>query len=226
MTAIFRLALGADFDRLHPRLQQRFGFSSVDQRACVGSGIMQEIRLGPVYLRPFLRLGATRNILLPRTGQQVPFTIENYAYLDTFGRETVSFVRTFELPPRRHRFDATMVFDHRRGIIVDYLGTHQHLAVDLHPRVDAHGGLHLRSGRTRFREGPADVGLPEFVTGVTQVHEWFDDAAGLFHIQVRVTHRWCGLLFGYRGSFDIRIVDTRLAPVPAAVKPYREEARI
>ncbi len=30
MTAVFRQALGPDFERLHPMLQRRFGFSSSD----------------------------------------------------------------------------------------------------------------------------------------------------------------------------------------------------
>ena len=33
-----------------------------------------------------------------------------------------------------------------RARIVDYLGTHQHLAVDLELSVDERGGLRLRSG--------------------------------------------------------------------------------
>jgi hypothetical protein len=225
VTAIFQQALGADFDRLHPRMRQRFGLRSADHLACVGSGVMDEVWSGPPLVRPFLLLGATRNILLPRHGRNVPFTVENYAYRDWFGRETVSFVRTFEWPPRRHRFDATMVYDARRALIVDYLGTHQHLATDLHLRVDARGGLHLRSGRMRFREGRADIGLGELVTGVARLHEWYDEAAGRFRIRVRVTHRWLGVLFGYHGSFAVRFVDTRTGGVPAAVKPRREEAR-
>jgi hypothetical protein len=60
----------------------------------------------------------------------VPFTIENYAYRDPLGRETVTWVRTFETTKRR-RFDAYMIWSEQRGRIVDYLGTHQHLAVDL-----------------------------------------------------------------------------------------------
>jgi hypothetical protein len=31
MTSIYRRVLGDDFDRLHPKMQWRFGFSSIDQ---------------------------------------------------------------------------------------------------------------------------------------------------------------------------------------------------
>ncbi|GAA3124653.1 hypothetical protein GCM10020001_051840 [Nonomuraea salmonea] len=79
---------------------------------------------GPV-VRPFLSLGRRRNILATDTGTNLPFTIENYPYADSYGRETVTFVRAFP----SSRFDATMIYDPAQGEIVDYLGTHQHLAV-------------------------------------------------------------------------------------------------
>ncbi len=78
------------------------------------------------------------------------------AGLDSFGRETLTFVRTLELSPTlRRRFDATLVSHPASGHVVDYLGTHQHLAVDLDVSVDDHGALHISSGEQRFREGPA-----------------------------------------------------------------------
>ena len=48
----------------------------------------------------------------------VPFTIENYAYRDRLGRETVTWVRTFETTKRR-RFDANMIWSEGRQCIVD-----------------------------------------------------------------------------------------------------------
>lgn len=47
-----------------------------------------------------------------------------------------------------------MIYSEDRGCIVDYLGTHQHLAVDITLSVAANGGLRLRSGEQRFYEGP------------------------------------------------------------------------
>ena len=44
-----------------------------------------------------------------------------------------------------------------RHTIVDYLGTHQHLAVDLECRVDNEGAMCIRSGEQRFYEGPVAV---------------------------------------------------------------------
>ncbi|MEO7061721.1 MAG: DUF4166 domain-containing protein, partial [Lapillicoccus sp.] len=82
MSSIFQQALGLDFDRLHPRLQQRFGFSSSDGTACIGTGTMDRVWRGRAGIGPFLHLGAMRNLLFPESGRGMPFTIENYAYRD------------------------------------------------------------------------------------------------------------------------------------------------
>ncbi|MEQ8837309.1 MAG: hypothetical protein RID07_10940 [Lacipirellulaceae bacterium] len=39
MTSIYQEVLGSDFERLHPQIQKRFGFSSADGIASIGTGI-------------------------------------------------------------------------------------------------------------------------------------------------------------------------------------------
>ena len=153
MTSIYQEILGPAFDRLHPQIQKRFGFSSTDGVAAIGTGVMQNLWHGRFYTLPFLYIGSWRRIMFPERGTDVPFTIRNYAYRDGFGRETVTWIRTFQTS-RPRRFDAYMIHSRQRGRIVDYLGTHQHLAVDIDLSVDERGGLRLRSGDQRFYEGP------------------------------------------------------------------------
>lgn len=226
MTSIFQRAMGAEFGRLHPKLRERFSVGLDAGRASVASGVMSRIWHGPAFIKPFLHLGATRHILFPEPGADVPFTMENWPYLDRIGRETVTFNRTFEFPGRRRRFDATMVFHPPTGRIVDYLGTHQHLAAELVFRADERGGLVIRSTEQRFRSGRIDSRVPAFITGDAEVRESFDDTAGEFHIDVRVTNRWFGPLFGYQGTFTCRSVELDHAPTPATMKPLKEETRI
>lgn len=223
MTSIFRHALGADFDRLHPRMQQRFGFSSEDSVACVGTGTMDEIWRGRAFTLPFLYLGATRNILFPERGTDIPFVIQNFAYRDGYGRETVTFVRSFELPNgRARRFDATMIFSASRCRIVDYLGTHQHLAVELDMQVDCRGGLRITSGRQQFSEGLLGFRVPAALSGTATLHEWYDETHERFRIEVSVTNDRFGRLFGYRGSFTVDFRECEPDDVPMAVRPVRE----
>ena len=223
MTSIYQEVLGDDFERLHPKIQQRFGFSSLDRRAAIGRGVMERLWHGPFYTLPFLYVGTWRNIMFPEQGRDVPFKIENWSYRDGFGRETVTWLRTFETR-RRRRFDAYMIHSRERNRIVDYLGTHQHLAVDLDLAVAENGGMRLRSGEQRFYEGPIAFRFPLFFSGVANVCEWFDDESERFQIEVKVSNRLWGPLFGYRGSFDVEWLDTPEGP-PDSVRPLREEQR-
>lgn len=226
MRSIYEEALGPDFERLHPRIQKRFGFSSQDRIAMIGAGVMHEVWHGPKYTLPFLYLGAWRNIMFPEQGSGIPFRIENYAYRDEFGRETVTWIRTFEAKVPR-RFDAYMIYSEQRGRIVDYLGTHQHLAVDLDVEFDhATRGLRIRSGSQRFYEGPLGFSFPMVLSGRADVCEWFDDDANCFRIRVDVRNRALGKLFGYAGSFQVaELAMGAAASVPAHLLPKRTEWR-
>lgn len=223
--SIFRTAMGADFDRLHPELRRRFSVGLAGGEACTGHGVMERIWHGRSFVKPFLALGGTRNILVPRAGRNVPFMIENVPYADTFGRETVSFVRTFDLPGRPRRFDAQMVLSPKGDRVLDYLGTHQHLASDLHLSAEPDGSLLIRSGEHRFREGPVDVRVPELIGADAEVRESYDDSTGRFRIRVRVENRRFGPLFGYEGTFRATYTDVRTRGVRPGLRPVREEAR-
>ncbi|MDQ3823777.1 MAG: DUF4166 domain-containing protein [Actinomycetota bacterium] len=225
MTSIYRRALGADFERLHPMVQRRFGFSSRDGVASVGTGVMEELWRGRAYTVPFLRVGTWRNIMFPDRARDVAFTVENYAYVDRFGRETVTWIRTFQFRKRPRRFDASMIWSEERGRVVDYLGNRQHLAVDIDLEVDADGGLRLRSGEQRFYEGPIAFRFPMALSGFADVREWYADDEERYRIEVSVANPRWGPLFGYRGWFTVEERAVRPEDVPRHVRPLREERR-
>lgn len=222
MTSIFEQAMGPDFGRLHPMLQKRFGVGLAAGYACVGTGVMSSIRRGPWWTLPFLYFGKLRNILIPDVGTNVPFRIENYPYRDPFGRETVTFVREYSVRRKPSRFDATMIL--ANGRIVDYLGTHQHLAVDLDLSVEPDGSLRLRSNAQRFYEGRlVAFRFPMLFSGRADLRERFDDDAGVYRISLEVHNRTFGFLFGYEGEFTCEFPSATDAP--ARLKPVRHEAR-
>lgn len=103
--------------------------------------------------------------MFPESGRNLPFQIRNYAFVDSLGRETVTWIRTFQTK-RKRRFDAYMIYSEQRGQIVDYLGTHQHLAVDIDLKVAPNGGIALRSAAQRFYEGPVGFSFPMLFSGV------------------------------------------------------------
>jgi len=224
VSSIYQRALGSDFKQLHPMIQRRFGFSSADGIASVGHGVMEEVWKGLPYTLPFLYIGTWRRIMFPETGRNIPFTIENYAFVDNFGRETVTWIRTFE-SRRRRRFDAYMIYSEERGRIVDYLGSHEHLAVDIDLSVDEQGGLCLRSGAQRFYEGPVSFRFPILFSGIADVREWFDEKSNAFRISVDVRNRVWGRLFGYRGRFNVDWKSVKPGEIPRHVVPLRQERR-
>jgi hypothetical protein len=222
--SIYERALGDDFKRLHPLMQRRFGLTAQAGLASIGTGVMERVWHGAPYTLPFLYVGTWRSIMFPEMGTNVPFTIENYCYLDPLGRETVTWVRTFETAKKR-RFDAYMIWSEQRRRIVDYLGTHQHLAVDLELSVAENGGLRLRSGEQRFFEGPVGFRFPMLFSGIADVCEWYDDTEQTFRIEVNVTNRHWGPLFGYSGRFQVEWRDVDPTAIPGSILPRRVEAR-
>jgi hypothetical protein len=224
MISIYQQVLGSDFQKLHPQIQRRFGFHSGSGLAAIGTGVMEEIWHGAIYTLPFLYIGTWRSIMFPEQGRNVPFTIQNYAYRDPLGRETVTWVRTFSTTKRR-RFDAYMVYSEKRNCIVDYLGTHQHLAVDLELSVSPNGGLCLVSGQQRFYEGPIAFPFPLLFSGVANVCEWYDDEDKCFRIEVNASNHTWGPLFGYKGKFQVDWLQVPPGAIPPDILPHRVEQR-
>lgn len=222
MTAIFADAMGADFERLHPELQRRFGVGLDAGYACVGRGTMHRVRRGPWWTVPFLQLGRMRNILVLDVGTDVPFTIHNHPYRDPLGREAITFVREYRLGRRTRRFDATMVRADA-GHVLDYLGSHQHLAVDLELHAEPDGSLLIRTSAQRFYEGPVGFRFPMLFSGVAELRERYDDAAGVFRVDLVVSNPVFGFLFGYDGEFTCEYVP--LGEVPERLLPQRFERR-
>jgi hypothetical protein len=162
--------------------------------------------------------------MFPEQGESIPFTIKNYAYVDEHGRETVTWIRTFETAVPR-RFDAYMIYSEQRRRVVDYLGTHQHLAVDIDLSVDERGGLLLRSGAQRFYEKSIGFSFPMTFSGVAEVCEWYEESDQQFHIEVDVRNWVWGPLFGYSGSFQVKWLPVKPDEIPADIMPIRCERR-
>ena len=53
MRSIYEQALGDKFKLLHPRIQERFGFSSKDRGGSVGRGVMEKVWRGKFFTLPF-----------------------------------------------------------------------------------------------------------------------------------------------------------------------------
>ena len=149
----------------------------------------------------------------------------NYAYVDALGRETVTWIRTFQTKRPRHFVDAYMVYSEQRSCIVDYLGTHQHLAVDIDLKVAANGGLSLRSGAQRFYEGPIGFSFPMLFSGVADVLRMVRDNEWVLSYRSLGEEPYLGSrFFGYKGRFQVEWRSVA-SDVPEIYLPQRTEPR-
>ncbi|MDI4647175.1 DUF4166 domain-containing protein [Cohnella hashimotonis] len=225
MKSIFEKALGEkEFAKLHPKIRERFGFHSEEGIASIGRGVMEEVRYAKWAALP-LAVGASRHIMFPEGGRQIPFSIENYAYRDALGRETLTINRTFRFERSLRRFDATMVYSEERERIVDYLGNKQHLAVDLDAWAAPNGGIQIRSGEQRFYEGPLGFRFPATLTGCADVCEWYDDDDACYRISVSVRNPLLGRIFAYKGAFQVETARVGKVGMPLQAAPLRLERR-
>lgn len=224
MKSIFERVLGSDYGKLHPQMRNRLDISVDRQSAVIGRGTMEFIWVSRPFL-PVFRMLNRRHILLPQQGTSIPFTIENYAYVDSFGRETVTFARTFQFGEKKRQFNSTMIYSPAKKRIVDYLGSHQNLAVDLEMSVLPNGGIRFRSGAQRFYEGKMGIWLPRVLRGDAEVCEWYDEKYDRFHVEVQVKSPSMGKLLRYFGYFEIKSIHLKQEQIPSRVKPLREESR-
>jgi hypothetical protein len=219
--SIYQRVLGSAFARLHPRVQEWFGYTIADGVAPRGRGTIDSIRHGGLYALPFLHVGAMRNIMFPEQGDNVPFTVESYAYLDDHGVETVAFLRTFELPWRQRRFDEYMVATDIPGRMVNYLGTHQHLAVDLDFTVGPRGDMRIRSSTQRIDEGPIRFRFPRLFSADADVSVAYDDANRCYRIDATAGNPILGNVFSYHGTFQVEWNKVTPEQIRERVMPMR-----
>ncbi len=95
---IYKLAMGAEFSRLQPELQDYFSLAPGSGHYGVGEGTFDVVGCRQSWLRPLLRLTAGEQAFFPEYGECVPFRIENHAHLDPFGRSSLTARREIFFP--------------------------------------------------------------------------------------------------------------------------------
>ncbi|MFD2923537.1 DUF4166 domain-containing protein [Halobacillus naozhouensis] len=210
MKSIYQQALGEKFDRLHPELQKKFGLTSDQKLMVLGQGRMTEIRGTPLILRPFLSIGSKDHLIFAERGKEVPFTLENYAYVDERGRESISYIRRFFFPYAIRGFDAVMSFDNEKQSLIDDLGKSGCLSTQMDLDVTREGGLLMHSREMRVADKFSFNG-PR-----TSLYEHYDEKQKAFRVHVHVDHPLLGTLLMYEG-----LVHTEFLPITANHIPDR-----
>ncbi|MCI0486667.1 MAG: DUF4166 domain-containing protein [Blastocatellia bacterium] len=196
----FQAALGASIEKAAPAVKDHFLQSSGTRRF---RGVMRRVwRIGGwrgLMAWPFLKVGQWTGNLFADTGTDIRFELENRVTALPDGRASMTWDRAFYFPKGTRRFNAVMVFDTEREVIVDRLGKSGHLEVELYPQI-REGALWIQSGKQRLRIGPLRIPLPRWFTGRASVREW-QEADGSLEVSVMVHNPLLGDFFGYEGTF-------------------------
>lgn len=236
---IYRQALGADYARLQPELQDYFSLVPGSGTYGVGEGTFDVVGCRQQWLRPLLRLASGAEAFFPEYGENIPFRIENHAHQDPFGRSSLTARREIRFPGRTRIFQDTTsaVRDRGSGVprpetrLVDYVGRRRNMVTDLNLSVTPEGRLRGVSEAARLFAGPLRIALPPALDAKAYAEQWWDDAEGRHRIQVKVIQPQAGLVLVYAGSFDYRLrpysgASQARSFLPRYAQPDRWENRI
>ena len=196
---IYETLLANDFNRLHPKLQERYHLP-LDQ-PFYAQGTMQVIHSGPRFLRPMYHLFTKTDFLFPEYGKEIPFTITNTARMNNEKEAEVYWERTFFFDQTTRKFNATMTVDLERNIVKDYLGDPALFYSDLKMDVTKDGFLMIRSADQRAVIGQTEVALPRKLTGRVVVTEGYNDVLDVYTIHVSIYNDLIGRMMMYAGQF-------------------------
>lgn len=207
---IYRQALGADFDRLQPELQDYFSLVPGSGQYGIGEGVFDVVGCRQRWLRPLLKLTSGEEAFFPEYGERIPFRIENHAHEDPFGRSSLTARREIRFPGRTRIFQDTTSVAERSGVpgLVDYVGRFRRLVTDLNLSVTESGRLRGVSDASRLFLGRLRIPLPPALDARAYAEQWWDPAVGehgKHRIQVKVIQPQIGLVLVYAGSFDYRL---------------------
>jgi hypothetical protein len=169
-------------------------------RPIVLEGTMDRVWRRVPLLRPLFSALALARIVFPETGEAVPSRL-----VISPERGGQAWRRTFVFAVRERRFDALIAYDARRRVPVERFGP---LELDWHVRFEPPGRLEIRTGRARLRLGPLRLAVPPALTPDVRAVE---RALGRheLHVELVLSHRLLGPLFGYGGTFRLRGAEPR-----------------
>jgi len=196
---IYSALLGENFQKLHPKLQDRYALPL--NQPFHAKGVMHQIQNGNKLLYPFYHLAAKTNFLFPESGENIPFTLMNRCIINHNKEAEVEWVRTFQLPGVLRKFNAKMTIDPQKQIVKDYLGDLSFLYSDLLFSITEEGFLMINSGEQRIRIGKREIPIPKMLRGRVTVLEGYDEDKGVYTIHVSIYSDLVGRIMMYAGEF-------------------------
>lgn len=196
---IYRDLFGEDFNRLHPKLKQRYSLNIGETFHATGT--MYSIHTGPAILKPVYQLFTLNQFLFPESGKNIPFSLSNHSYLNEQAHIEVVWERNFTFPNATRTFIATMHIDPIQNEAKDYLGSPAVLNSPIQFDVTGEGFLMMRSTQQNALLGALEIPVPQIVGGKVSVPEGYDDVRDVFTIHVSIYHQLFGTMMSYAGEF-------------------------
>lgn len=197
--SIYKNLLGESYERLHPKLQERYSFQ--ESSVFHAKGVMSEIKGAKRWMYPFMLLLTRWNFIFPESGRDIPFDLVNRVYERPDGIEEAKWERIFFFPKVKRRFHAQMTIDSQRNVVRDYLGEPTLFYSDLIFRVTNQGTLAITSASQKLVMGRIEIPLPKVLQGNVEVVEGYDDTKEAYTIHVKISNRLVGDLLSYKGTF-------------------------
>ncbi|UEA60403.1 DUF4166 domain-containing protein [Gordonia otitidis] len=217
MTPVYREALGSDFDNLHPNIAWRYSIDSTSGVAQLGSGIYESVYVSSALPPPLVWFYAKRNAFPARSSRMVPFSQNQYSYVDELGRESLAVLRTFSYTNGDRALNSLLV-DGRSGL-VDYFGDGPDLLWPIEPSVTRAGELLLESGPMRWLGRGPKVGMKGLFASQMKYIEGWDDEHERFRCDATVRNPVLGEIIHFRGWFTAVDVACGLRDIPDEAWP-------
>jgi len=223
--SVYKRQMGEDYFKLHPEIQKRFDFSTTNNIAVVGKGVMKKIWNGNKLAVFVLKILSKRNILFPRIGENIEYEIHNYPYKDKQNREVHSMNRVFYFSDEEQRFDGTALFSERKNHIVEYLGLDHSMIFEMGLMAEKDGAIKFTSGKQFIFMFGLKIPVLSFLRGDIELLEWYDDKEKKFYLDLKVVSKLFGPLFGFSGWFELEYIDFTGKQIPEKFKPTRFESK-
>lgn len=188
---------------------------------------MSEIYQGRWFVVPFLRLVTGRRILFTDTGVNIPSSVHNDAYRDSFerrrrlGSEPLNFQQGFDFLTK-HLFTASIAS--AQSSTLELTSIFRWIWSSPVTKGDK-GDLCLKTAAQRLFVPWLTGRFPQLLSGTARVRESYNDTLNRFEIDVDISNPIFGTIFGYRGWFDLEMIECDRESIPTDAFPLFETKR-
>ena len=176
-TPIYERALGSDFARLQPELQEYFSLAAGSGRYGVGEGVFDVVGCRQKWLRPLLRLTGGEEAFFPEYGEAYSVPDRKPCPRRSVRPSSLTARREIQFPGRTRLFhDTTEPSDETRSKpgLVDHVGRYRAARHRPESQCDPEGRLRGVSEACRLFLGPLRIPLPAAVDAKAYAEQWWE----------------------------------------------------